>query len=101
MRIHLFTLLLLASASTCANVITTPGNAVIAIDGSEAAKRVCYYQDQGYSLGAVIQVGDHYMTCTQANDFETNGALKWAPLDSQTQAEPKESQPNVKRYSVK
>ncbi|AXN30967.1 MULTISPECIES: DUF1496 domain-containing protein [Vibrio] len=101
MRINLYTLLLLASVSASANVITTPGKAVIAIDGSEAAKRVCYYQDQGYSLGAILQVGEHYMICTEANDFETNGALKWAPLNSQTQVEPKESNPKVKSYSIK
>ncbi|MGC9460399.1 DUF1496 domain-containing protein [Vibrio genomosp. F10] len=68
-----------------AKVISTPGKSIIAVDGSSAAKRVCYYQDQAYSLGAILQVGEHYMICKEANDFETNGALKWVQLKSSSQ----------------
>jgi hypothetical protein len=65
-----------------AKVISTPGKAIIAVEGTNAAKRVCYYQDQAYSLGSILQVGEHYMVCKEANDFETNGALRWVPLAS-------------------
>ncbi|RSD31397.1 DUF1496 domain-containing protein [Vibrio pectenicida] len=103
MRSPLLTLLLLISGPTSAYIITTPGKPVVAIDASNTGKRVCYYQDQAYSLGAILQVGDHYMTCDRANDFETNGALKWLPLDKQNQAESinQEHDPSVKTYSVK
>ncbi len=75
-------LLLMFSGITSAKVISTPSKPIVAVDGSELAKRVCYYQDQAYSLGAVLQVGEHYLICTEANKYETNGALKWEPLKS-------------------
>ncbi|WP_000920718.1 YnjH family protein [Vibrio mimicus] len=52
--------------------------------GDDIAKRVCYYQDQAYSEGAVILVGEVYLSCQRVNDFETNGPLKWLPLNGQT-----------------
>tara|TARA_Y100001956_G_C3952303_1_gene113192 strand:- start:34 stop:345 length:312 start_codon:yes stop_codon:yes gene_type:complete len=96
--------LLLATVSlpALANTISTPATPVIGINASEVAKRVCYYQDQAYSDGAIIQVGEHYMVCSSANSFETNGALKWNPLDQQAarQAEEKTETKAVKRYST-
>ncbi|MEZ8823242.1 DUF1496 domain-containing protein [Vibrio amylolyticus] len=74
--------LTIAAANASANVISTPGKAIIALDGASAAKRVCYYQDQAYSLGSILQVDEHYMVCKEVNDFETNGALRWFPLES-------------------
>lgn len=55
----------------------------------DIAKRVCYYQDQAYSEGAVIQIGEIYLACQRANDFETNGALKWLPLNGHASETPK------------
>ncbi|GLT19296.1 hypothetical protein GCM10007938_30780 [Vibrio zhanjiangensis] len=104
MRLSLLALLFVVSGSVSSNIITTPGKpVVIGIDGSHAGKRVCYYQDQAYSLGAVLQVGDHYITCDRANDFETNGALKWIPLEQANQVKPSTQtpDPNVKTYSIK
>ncbi|MFM2589524.1 DUF1496 domain-containing protein [Vibrio sp. TBV020] len=100
-----FPLLALAMISlpTFANIITTPAKPVIGINASEVAKRVCYYQDQAYSDGAILQVGEHYMLCTNANDFETNGALKWVQLGSNSVPvqETTEQPPKAgKRYSV-
>lgn len=75
-------LLMMIAPVAAAKVITTPGEKpLVALDGSDIAKRVCYYQDQAYSLGAIVQVGDHYMVCKETNSFETNGALKWATLE--------------------
>ena len=56
-----------------------------------------------FFLGAILQVGEHYMTCDRANDFETNGALKWIPLEQANQAKPSSQapDPNVKTYSIK
>ncbi|MBU2897832.1 DUF1496 domain-containing protein [Vibrio hepatarius] len=103
MHSAILTFLLLIPGSTLAYIVTTPGKPVVAIDASNASKRVCYYQDQAYSLGAILQVGEHYMTCDRANDFETNGALKWIPLDPANQAKPSTqvADPNVKTYSIK
>ncbi|GHY65207.1 hypothetical protein VCSRO25_1131 [Vibrio cholerae] len=57
--------------------------------GDDIAKRVCYYQDQAYSEGAVIVLGEIYLVCQRANDFETNGPLKWLPLNGQSNQTPK------------
>ncbi|MCG7488059.1 YnjH family protein [Vibrio sp. Of14-4] len=103
MRKSFLAVFLILAGPASANIITTPGKAVIAIDSGNAGKRVCYYQDQAYSLGAILQVGEHYMTCDRANDFETNGALKWIPLEQANQAKPSAQapDPNVKTYSIK
>ncbi|ENM5720203.1 YnjH family protein [Vibrio mimicus] len=61
-----------------------PTTTLPVVIGDDIAKRVCYYQDQAYSEGAVILVGEVYLSCQRANDFETNGPLKWLPLNGQT-----------------
>jgi hypothetical protein len=83
MKLLLILITILAATPLNAKVSSTSNRAIIAVDGSNVAKRVCYYQDKAYSLGAILQVGDHYMVCKEANDFETNGALKWVPLEAQ------------------
>ncbi|ENM5926880.1 YnjH family protein [Vibrio mimicus] len=61
-----------------------PTTTLPVVIGDDIAKRVCYYQDQAYSEGAVILVGEVYLSCQRANDFETNGPLKWLPLNGQS-----------------
>lgn len=73
-------LLCLLSTLAYSNTISTPGKAIIVGSNREAIKRVCYYQDRAYSLGAVLQVGEHYMICSEENHRESNGSLRWYPL---------------------
>ena len=40
-------------------------------------ERVCWYQDQKYSLGARIQQGDSWLECGPQNTRESNGPLAW------------------------
>lgn len=40
-------------------------------------ERVCWYQDQKYSLGARIQQGDGWLECGPQNALESNGPLAW------------------------
>ncbi|XTZ63197.1 DUF1496 domain-containing protein [Aeromonas salmonicida subsp. pectinolytica] len=58
-------------------------------------ERICWYQDQKYSLGARIQQGNRWLECGPQNEQETNGSLAWrlppqvtpvtrAPSDSET-----------------
>lgn len=49
-------------------------------------QRVCYYKDKAYSEGAILQVGENYLICQRANKFETNGSLKWQPLNQKSTA---------------
>lgn len=63
------------------NTVSTPGKAIILGNSNNAiSKRVCYYQDRAYSLGAVLQIGEHYMVCSEENARESNGHLRWYPL---------------------
>ena len=39
-------------------------------------ERVCWYQDQKYSLGARIQQGDLWLECGPQNEQESNGHRK-------------------------
>lgn len=60
---------------------STPKKTAVIVNSSDLKHRICYYQDQAYSLGALIEVGGYIMRCDNANDFESNGALKWITLD--------------------
>ncbi len=64
-----------------AKTVSIPAAAPVVVNG-DVGKRVCYYQDQAYSEGALLQVGELYMICQAANKFETNGQLKWVQLDT-------------------
>ncbi|EEX42047.1 YnjH family protein [Vibrio furnissii] len=63
-----------ASTSNQHNTLLMDGN---------LGKRVCYYDDKAYSEGSVLQIGAVYMICQRANDFETNGPLKWVLLQQE------------------
>ncbi|CAK4067412.1 DUF1496 domain-containing protein [Vibrio sp. 16] len=91
-------LLCVASGAQAEKVVGLPSQsdatkAVIGIgvDANQVGKRVCYYQDQAYSLGAILQVGEHYLICQAANKFETNGSLLWEPYT------PQQTEPDNKR----
>ncbi len=75
----------LMSFSSTAQVAHTAPAPIVSLDTGKIAERVCYYQDQAYSFGAIIQVGDYYMECKAANDFETNGSLKWQRIHKKPQ----------------
>ncbi|CAH0539475.1 DUF1496 domain-containing protein [Vibrio marisflavi] len=77
------------SLPSLAEVITLPkqsSRGAVVVNNEDAKFRVCYYQDKAYSLGAILQVGDYYMICHPANNFETNGALKWVRYNPQQKA---------------
>lgn len=39
--------------------------------------RVCFYNGEEYSLGAILVVESVVLECKPENDFESNGRLKW------------------------
>ncbi|MEF1290786.1 DUF1496 domain-containing protein [Vibrio sp. M260118] len=103
MKLYIASLIALLSLPVMANTTSLPAKPVIGINASEVGKRVCYYQDQAYSNGAIIQIDEYYMICSAANTYEKNGVLKWNRLDD-FQAEKATQQPQSekpkKRYSV-
>ena len=56
---------------------STPNRAAIVVDAKNSNHRVCYYQDKAFSLGALLEVSGYLLRCDEANDFESNGRLKW------------------------
>lgn len=77
---------LLVSGAAFAKIITTPGadvGAAVLLSDSKLGKRVCYYNDKAYSLGAVINVEGVVLQCVEEQDFEMNGQLKWKALKSE------------------
>ncbi|MGL0950356.1 DUF1496 domain-containing protein [Vibrio vulnificus] len=72
------TFLLLSSGPAVAKTVST-GDKVVAAESS-ARLRVCYYQDQAYSIGAVLNVEGVLLECVAEKSFETNGALKWQQI---------------------
>ncbi|HAS6199144.1 TPA: DUF1496 domain-containing protein [Vibrio vulnificus] len=73
--------LLLSSGPAVAKTVST-GDKVVAVVAAESSARlrVCYYQDQAYSIGAVLNVEGVLLECVAEKSFETNGALKWQQI---------------------
>ena len=87
MTMRLIITTLLFSVSAHSKVVSTPDAAVIIGTDGNLTKRVCYYKDKAYSIGAILQVGKHYIICKPENKFESNGALSWYSLETTTQKE--------------
>ena len=75
-----------------ARIISTTPQPIV-VTNTEGIKRVCYFNDKSYSLGAIIQVGEHYIECSPEQDFENNGALKW-------QSKSKASSPSKNKITI-
>lgn len=69
-----------ALASNDTKSVSTPKRSALVISAADLKHRVCYYQDQAYSFGALLEVGSYIMRCDEANNFESNGALKWVTI---------------------
>ncbi|PFG57871.1 uncharacterized protein DUF1496 [Vibrio sp. ES.051] len=73
------TVALLSGSAFAKSYSTSETKALIVADG-KLGQRICYYDDKAYTVGAVIKVDDVLIMCTDENDFETNGSLKWFML---------------------
>ena len=75
--------LVVGSDSASGNTVISTGSRrtelVVPVGGVN--ERVCWFDGQKYSKGARLQVGDEWLVCTRENDYETNGALSWRPVN--------------------
>ncbi|MGR5250791.1 DUF1496 domain-containing protein [Vibrio astriarenae] len=55
---------------------------IVVLDGAQSNQRICLYQGEAYSLGAILEIRDLVLVCQESNDFELNGTLKWVLLES-------------------
>ncbi|MGR5230793.1 YnjH family protein [Vibrio rotiferianus] len=74
-------ILLVTNAVQAKTYTTSDVKPVIVTEGS-IGKRVCYYEDKAYSIGAVLKIDSVIIQCAPEKDFELNGALKWVVFES-------------------
>ncbi|HCE1878052.1 YnjH family protein [Vibrio parahaemolyticus] len=82
-RVSIFTLsamVALLSGSVFAKSYSTPESKALLVADGKIGQRICYYEDKAYTAGAVIKVDDVLLVCSDENDYETNGSLKWVVL---------------------
>ncbi|MCQ1059769.1 YnjH family protein [Photobacterium sp. ZSDE20] len=83
-----FTLFLLlampASLPVMAKEISVKSQPKLSLEGTFNTQRVCFYQGQSYSLGAVIAIEGVLIECQPEKHFETNGALKWTKIEKKS-----------------
>lgn len=70
--------LLALSATVSANTISTRPS--VELNLSSDLEPVCFYADQRYSRGSVIEMGKQLFVCEREQSFEQNGRLSWHPF---------------------
>ncbi|ARV74844.1 YnjH family protein [Vibrio campbellii] len=68
---------LVFSSVVMAKSYSTPDTKALVVADGKLGQRVCYYDDKAYTTGSVLNVEGVLLMCTDENDFETNGSLKW------------------------
>ncbi|MBO1519109.1 DUF1496 domain-containing protein [Oceanisphaera sp. DM8] len=77
MKVLVFFLLII-SASVAANTVSTQPS--LELNVNSGLERVCFYANQRYSKGAVIEVGTQLFVCEREKSYEQNGRLGWLPF---------------------
>lgn len=67
--------LLVCSTSVTANTIRT--QPALELNVNAGVEPVCFYADQRYSKGSVIEMGKQLFVCEREKSFEQNGRLSW------------------------
>lgn len=78
--------LLAFSATVSANTIST--RPPVELNIASGLEPVCFYADQRYSRGAVIEMGKQLFVCEREQSFEQNGRLSWHPFPLAPQRKP-------------
>ena len=69
--------LLPAEAAPGSNTLSHSVGTDLVLPLGSLPERVCWYQDQKYSLGSRIQQGDLWLECGPQHEQESNGPLAW------------------------
>ena len=87
-------LLLLGSTAAIAapHIITTtrPG---LELNVNSDVEPACFYADQRYSKGAIIEMAKQPFICEREKTFEQNGRLSWQPFPFEPEAQHKLTAP--------
>lgn len=82
-----FGLLLLSSAAVVAAPNTISTQHPLELKINSGLEPVCFYADQRYSKGSVIEVGKQLFVCEREKSFESNGRLSWHVFPIEPSAE--------------
>lgn len=85
MRVVIWGWLCLSAAATANTISTRPP---VELNISSGLEPVCFYADQRYSKGSVIEVGEQLLVCEREKSFEQNGRLSWHPFPLQKEGRP-------------
>ncbi|PSU35737.1 DUF1496 domain-containing protein [Photobacterium lutimaris] len=72
------------SLPVMAKEISVKSQPALSLEGTFNTQRVCFYQGQSYSLGAVIAIEGVLLECQPEKHFESNGALKWVKIEKKS-----------------
>ncbi|MGO4998573.1 DUF1496 domain-containing protein [Oceanisphaera sp. W20_SRM_FM3] len=84
-------LLLLASTAVAAQTINS--RPALELNLNSDLEPACFYADQRYSKGSIIEMAKQPFICEREKTFEQNGRLSWQPFPLSLQAEQKLSAP--------
>ena len=79
LKLHLFVIAATISPSVISN--DSSAKPVVIMGGSNNVSRICLYENDAYSLGSVIQIGDVYLDCVPEKKIETDGRLMWRKIE--------------------
>ena len=86
-------LLLLGSTAVIAaphTITTGPG---LELKVNSDLEPACFYADQRYSKGAIIEMAKQPFICEREKTFEQNGRLSWQPFPFEPEAQHKLTAP--------
>lgn len=92
MRLTIGLLLLGSTAVVAQTIHTRPG---LELNVNSDLEPACFYADQRYSKGSIIEMAKQPFICEREKTFEQNGRLIWQPfpLNSQSQSQQKLTTP--------
>ncbi|CAH1553376.1 hypothetical protein M445_03880 [Vibrio owensii 47666-1] len=90
MNLRTISMLVASTAMAFSGVVSaksysTPDTKALVVADGKLGQRVCYYDDKAYTTGAVLNIDGVLLVCTDENDFETNGSLKWVVFQKDNQ----------------
>ena len=92
MKLTIAFLLLGSTAVMAQSIHTRPA---VELNVNSDLEPACYYADQRYSKGSIIEMAKQPFICEREKTFEQNGRLIWQPfpLNSQSQSQQKLTTP--------
>lgn len=92
-QIKTLTLLWLVCVSTTVSAQTINSRPALELNLNSDLEPACFYADQRYSKGSIIEMAKQPFICEREKTFEQNGRLSWQPFPLNLQPQQKLSAP--------